>query len=212
MLSDNEKLKKVKARPRRSTKLNTTIRGGKWWSDSQKIETVQLYLMLGNIAEVGRRLSIPYITIRTWKTSEWWKEITEALKSQENILFGNRLRTVIDDSIGVVHERLLHGDYIYDQKSGELRRKPVLMKDALKVTTELIDKRQKIEKPEYDQVAQEGVMERLEKLAKSFEQFAVKKIDNEAPIIEVTDVIFGKEESRDAIQSKESSMQELPSK
>lgn len=150
-----------------------------------------MYLALGSINGVSKLINIPVATVFLWKSTKWWQELIRQFKTQENLVLSNKLKSTLDKSIELVNDRLEHGDYLYDQKTGEIRRKPVLMKDALKVATEFIDKRQKIERPEYEQVAQEGVMERLEKLAKSFEEIAIRKNSDEKPIvIEVTDVIF----------------------
>lgn len=199
MLTDSDRRRSYKTNgPRRRAVAAKTNRH---WSDTQKIEAVQMYLLLGNLAEVGRQLQIPDITLRMWKVTQWWKDIVDSLKSQETIVFGQRLKTLIEKSLLAVDDRLANGDVIYNQKTGELIRKPVAMKDALKVATDLIDKRQKLERPEQQQVAQEGVMERLEKLAKSFEAFATKKV-------EVTDVIFVKEAENALPEEREEGLQE----
>lgn len=169
------------------------------WSDSQKIEAVQTYLLVGSPTQVSKMLNIPLPTVKIWKSKGWWKEIEDQLKSQENILLGNKLKGIIDESLVIVADRLQNGDFLYNQKTGEIIRKPVLMKDALKAATDLIEKKQKIEVPEHFREAQEGVMERLEKLAKAFEANATKKIE-QAPIVEVTDVVFGRE--IDAVHEK----------
>jgi hypothetical protein len=202
VLTDSDYVRKRKITQRRG------IKSQKWWSDQQKIEAVQMYLLLGNLKEVERQLRIPYVTLNSWKVSEWWKEITETLKSQESIVFGNKLKGIVEQGLAAVSDRLANGDWIYDQKTGELRRKPVAMKDALKVATDLIDKQQKLERPDHAQVAQEGVMERLEKLAKTFEEFATRKVDNERPTINVTDVIFGKEEQNALPEEREEGLQD----
>jgi hypothetical protein len=141
---------------------------------------------------VSKVLNIPLTTIQYWKGTEWWKEVETQLKAQDNILLGNKLKSIIDASLEVVTDRLAYGDYLYDQKTGEVRRKPVLMKDALKAASDLIDKKQKLQVVEHYTVQQEGIMEKLDKLAKAFEANATKTIE-QAPIVEVTDVIFGKE-------------------
>lgn len=163
------------------------------WSDQQKIEAVQTYLMLGSINGVAKVLNIPQPTLQYWKGSEWWKEIQDQLKTQENILLGNRLKGIIEVSLEKVADRLENGDFVYNQKTGEIIRKPVVMKDALKAATDLMDRKQKLTQVEHFTVQQEGIMEKLEKLAKAFEATATKTNIEQTPVIEVTDVIFGKD-------------------
>src|ERR1700756_1348319 len=118
-ISDHEEMRHIR-RPRRavSDKL-------KRWSDGQKIEAVQSYLLLGNLTLVASVLKIPRDTLKIWKTTEWWKNMVEELRVQDDLQLSTRLQKIISKSFDAVEDRLDHGDFVYDQKTGEMRRKPV---------------------------------------------------------------------------------------
>jgi transposase-like protein len=172
----------------RKPKIRSTVAGtNRSWSDKQKIEAVQSYMALGNLALTSRLLNIPEITLRVWKTTEWWKTVTEDLKLQENVQMTARLKKIVDASLGVVEDRLVNGDLIYDQKTGQMIRKPVNMKDAHKVSVDLMDKKKILEKASEPAEQEVKDDERLLKLAEKFANFVTQKKEP-LPQVEVIDV------------------------
>lgn len=155
------------------------------WADSQKLEAVVCYLKLGNITRTSETLGIPRPTIVTWRASQWWKDLEADLRAEENLVLSATMKGLVDKSLLAVGDRLDKGDWVYDSKLGKAVRKPVSIRDALKVSTDLIDKRIEIATHENHTVAAESIQEKLEKLKESFEKYATSK-----PAVEVTDVVF----------------------
>jgi len=139
-----------------------------WYSDQQKLEAVQTYLMVGSLAEVGRLLHINEHTLRMWKQSDWWHQVTEDMKKQDQILLTKRLKGIAGKSLELMEERLNKGDWIYDQKTGELRRKPVSLRDATQASVAVLTLQDKIDNKENYVVAQEQIEQKLAKLAEAF--------------------------------------------
>lgn len=160
-------------------------------SDKKKLEAVQLYLMLGSILKVSQQLNIPEQTLWYWKRSEWWHKLETTIREEEAIVLSSKMKRLVDKSLEHITDRLDKGDWIYDQKTGQLKRKPVTLRDVHNVAKDLIDRTQKLEQQGNFTVTQENIAEKLEKLAQSFEEFATKK----KPVVEVTDVIFAEETS-----------------
>lgn len=175
----------------------------KHWSDSQKVEAVQTYIILGSLKLVAGALKIPFDTLKLWKKSEWWKEIHDELMVQEDLQLSTRLRKIVAKSYDVVEDRLANGDFVYDQKSGEMRRKPVAMRDAHKVALDLHGKQQELIDRHMQEktISVDTIDKRLKDLADSFAKIA-GQVKN-GPI-EVTDVIIGKlEEQEDDAENEQ---------
>lgn len=189
MLSDAES-KKIK----KSSRNRAVVAGtNKQWSDAQKTEAVQSYLLLGNLALTSRILGIPEITLRVWKASTWWGDVAHQIKTQDKIQLSSRLKKIVDAAITVTEDRLLNGDYQFDQKSGAVVRKPVNMKDAHKVAVDLMERRDLLEKSEKEVITEEGVDDKLLKLANKFADMATKRIEQkelEHRTIDVQDVDY----------------------
>lgn len=190
-LSDNPVAKQRKPKDR-----SITAKTNKSWSDKQKVEAVQHYLLVGNLALTARVMGIPEITIRQWKTTEWWKNVVEDLKLQENMQLSARLKNLVEASLVAVTDRLENGDFMYDQKTGQMIRKPVNIRDAHKVATDLMEKRTMLDKAVAPAQEQTQDVDRLEQLAEKFASFVLKKTEQQPIVVEVTDVII-KENSND---------------
>jgi hypothetical protein len=155
------------------------------WSDKQKLEAVTSWLLLGNLALTSRVLNIPEITLRVWKTTEWWKNAVEDIKLQENVQMSSRLKKIVDASLVAVEDRLLNGDWMYDQKSGQMVRKAVGIKDAHKVATDLMDRQAIIEKATKPVTQEEQNDDKLLKLAEKFAAFVTEKIEHKPEPLEI---------------------------
>lgn len=177
---------------------------GKHWSDSQKLEAVALYLTLGNVALTAATLKIPEITLRYWRKSDWWKEAEAELKIQDHIQLSASAKKIIEKSMTAVMDRLENGDWIYDQKSGELRRKPVAMKDALSAVNSMIEKKMLLDKTEHREESTERIEDKLNKLMDRFSELA----EGKKQPVQVTDVIYAgtnsEENDEDALHEERS--------
>lgn len=167
---------------------------GKWWSESQKIEAVQSYIILGSVAKVAAVTNIPSKTIANWKLQDWWKDMESEFRLSDDMELSARLKKTLDKSLEVVQDRLEQGDFVYNQKTGEINRKPVSMRDAHTVTKDLIDKRRLLEnKPTH--ITETRVEDRLAQLAQQFQNFALSfKEGKQEKIIEGEIIDAGSED------------------
>jgi transposase len=175
MLSDSEHKKAKPPMKHRSTV--KPAKGNVHWSDKQKMEAVNSYLLLGNLALTARLLNIPEITLRVWKATTWWKDLVAEAKLQEKMELSARVKKLVDASMSVVEDRLANGDFQFDQKTGQIIRKPVNMKDAHKVAVDMQNQRDILEKSEKVEQTEEHVEDKLLKLAEKFADMATKKIE-----------------------------------
>lgn len=186
MLSDNLRKQTIPSKRARGRSVGDVHKS---WSDSQKLEAVTTYLSLGNLALTASVLKIPEPTLRTWRQKDWWHEIEGELRVQENLQLSSRLKRIIENTLAVTEDRIANGDFIYDNRSGQMVRKPVSMKDAHKVTMDMLDKREVLDNKKPVNASMEQIDDKLAKLAQKFEEIAAGR-----KVIEVTDVIVGSEE------------------
>jgi transposase-like protein len=172
MLSD--KLQHRKSPPRRS---KNAVR--KQYSDSQKLEAVKLHLITGNLNLVAASLNLPIQTLKTWRYSKWWGEIAQELKNEGRIQLSSNLRKVAEKALNVTVDRLEYGDFQYDPKTGEMVRRPVSMKDAHRVSVDLLNKSLELEDQPVQEEAMKATQDRLQALAETFASFSkkVKRIE-----------------------------------
>lgn len=153
-------------------KKRSTDAVGQWWSESQKLEAAKMYLVTGSYALVSTGLGIPYQTLNKWKYTQWWKTTISELKAEGSVKLSAKLSQIAEKALDVTLDRLDNGNFQLDQKTGEVRRIPVNMKDAAKVATDLMAQQQKLEDKPVQQQIEATVDSRLAKLAEQFAQFA----------------------------------------
>ena len=153
----------------------------KFYTDSQKIEAVTTYFLLGgNLALTARKLKINEGTLRGWKYKQWWKDLEREIRQEERLKLSTKLKKIIGTSWEAVEDRLEHGDYFYDQKNGEVKRKPVNLRDAGSIALQATKLHNDMALEEDHSVASEAIEDKLNKLAKAFSDLA-KGIKPEAP-------------------------------
>jgi hypothetical protein len=146
------------------------------WSKNQKLQAVSTYLMLGNMAETAVVTGIPLITLKVWKTSEWFKEYSLALQTEEVQQMDSNMKRVVDKALKAVEDRIDFGDAQFDQKTGKITRVPVKAHVALKITTDLLARQDKIKSQPVREELEKTIDDRLLRLAQEFASFSKPKV------------------------------------
>jgi hypothetical protein len=164
-LLTDAKIRVAKTTNNRPVNASTNVR----WSDKQKLEACTTYFMLGgNLSLVSKTLNISYETLKSWKSSNWWKELEADIRKEERLQLSSKLKKVIDKSWDQVADRLENGDHIYDQKAGVLIRKPMTGRDVGTIAKAATELREKLDLEEAHTVAAEHITDKLNKLAEAF--------------------------------------------
>ena len=198
-LSDSPIIKERKSIKRRAFEAK-----GTHWSDGQKLEAVQTFLMLGSVRMTATVLKIPEITLKVWRASSWWKDLESELKIQDELQLSTRLKKIAEKSFEAVEDRLVHGNYVFDQKTGKLVRIPVSLKEAHKVAVDSIKQKDMIGMRQVEKANDGQIENKLIELAAKFAEMVTKKIDDKRTV-EMADVV----KDEDAIHDeREAGLQE----
>lgn len=152
------------------TNLAKKHKPGHNWSQEAKIQAVSQYLVLGNMALVSATTGIGHELLRAWKQQPWWKEMEAEIRLTENLDMDNKLSKIVNKSLDAVLDRVENGEFVYDQKTGSIIRKPVNMKDVAKVSVDMLSKRELLRgnATERKEVTQISVADQLKELALEF--------------------------------------------
>jgi len=158
------------------------------WTMNQKLQLVSTYLMLGNMNEAAMVTGVPIETCKSWKTADWFKEACLQLQAEDTQQLDANLRRIIDKSLKAVEDRIDMGDAQYDQKTGKIKRIPIKAHVALKISSELLTKREKAKEAPVKEELEKTIDERLLRLSEEFAKFASTKQKTELPLVERVDV------------------------
>ena len=162
-------------------KLNTT------WSKAARINAVAQYLVLGNMSLVSATTGIGHQLLRSWKQQPWWKEVEGQIRSTENLQMDTKLSKIVDKSLDGVLDRIEHGEFFYDQKSGQVKRKPASLRDVARVSVDILTKRELLRgnATERKETTQVSIAEQLKELALEFAKW--QKPQKEAETLEMVE-------------------------
>lgn len=164
----------------------------KHWPMEKKIEVVSQFLVLGNMKMVAAMTGVSYDLVRQWKTQGWWKELEAEIRQTQNIEMDTKLSKIVDKSLDAVLDRVENGDFIYDQKKGEITRRPAALRDLHRVSVDTISKRELLRgnATERKETSQISVAEQLKMLAEEFAKWQTKPKETiDVEMVEVVDVI-----------------------
>jgi hypothetical protein len=104
------------------------------------VEVITAYIALGKSNLVEAVTGVPPGTVRQWKTQDWWRELEYQLRDEGNLELDAKLKKIVNKSLDGVLDRLEHGDFFYDVKTGRIDRMPAKLRDIAKVSADAIDK------------------------------------------------------------------------
>lgn len=170
------------------------------WPKEKKLQAVTQYLALGNLRLVAASTGVSYDMLRQWKIQPWWKEFEKEIRATENIGLDTDLTKIVKKSLETVADRLENGEVFYNQKTGALERKPVLMKDAAKVTTDMLTKRELLRGNATARTESAAIpmADQLKLLADAFSRMATGQPQRE--VIDIDAVLVTDEDIEDAIE------------
>ena len=140
------------------------------------MEAVSRYMLLGNMRIVSEQVGIPYSVLYEWKKSDWWSEMVDQIKRQKKTKTNEHLTKIIETSLEAVQDRLDHGDFFMNVKTGKVERKPVSAKDANSIATNLLQRQIQLEElVERSQKTEDTVQDVLSKIALEFKRWNKNK-------------------------------------
>lgn len=141
------------------------------WKQAKKLEVVSIYIATGSPTLTAQQTGVPLPTIEDWQRSNWWKDAVLACRSGENDKLDAKLTKAIDKALDNVMDRLEEGDWVYDQKTGKVKRCPVKLRDVNHAFNTLTDKRQLIRKLPTKITEASNTEAKLKQLAQQFADF-----------------------------------------
>lgn len=126
---------------------------------------------------------VPVETLRVWKRSDWWATQAAEMQQEGNIELDQKLTKVMDKALESVMDRLENGEYMYDPRTGKVKRIPAKLRDTGKILNDMIDKKQLIKKTVRDNTdtKQQITADHLVQLARAFAEFSTGKKQDEKP-------------------------------
>ena len=163
------------------------------YPERKRIEVVVLYACVGDPEQVSKLSSVPVSYIKKWRKEDWFKDLLREIREENNDKIDVQFTEIVEKTLEQVKDRLENGDYVQNYK-GDLQRKPISAKDLVYLLSINVDKRQTLRgepttRTEVVEKLQEKQVDRLEKLAETFENLARFGRKPKIFVGEVTDAV-----------------------
>lgn len=151
-----------------------------------KCNAVAVFAATGNLREVSRLTKIPLITLQNWQKQDFWQTQLDEVKREKALILQSKLGALTELALEKVHDRLENGDFVLNNKTGKIVRKPVGIKEATKVLETSVTQALAVAK-DLQQYSSEksSVQDLLKTLAAEFVKYT-----KTPPTGEVVDVTF----------------------
>lgn len=122
---------------------------------------------------------VSYDLVREWKQQPWWKEMEAEIRTTQNIEMDTKLSKIVDKSLDATLDRIENGEHYIDNKTGDLKRRPVALRDVARVSVDMLSKRELIRgnATERKESTQMPIADQLALLAKEFAKWQQKPQD-----------------------------------
>ena len=164
------------------------------WTDTTKYKVCKYLVQFQNKRMISELTGIPIATIQSWERHESWEPMLREIKQEQRALLANKMANIV--ALVEVEDRLENGEYILNQKTGEMVKKPVGMRDASRVVNELVTQQLKLEKANEEVSTEQGtVQDALKLLAQEFAKFNKKHTKSEVVDVEFKDISDAKQQT-----------------
>lgn len=155
----------------------------------KKVEVATKILSLGNTRLAAELSEVSLNTVRSWKKSEWWPTLIEELKQEQRAEATTRLGKIAATALDVMEDRLLNGEHVLNNKTGEMVRKPVGLRDASTAANNLMTQQARLEQLNNRTTeVNDTVQDVLKQLAGEFAKFTRQQKTKNAEVIEFKEV------------------------
>lgn len=159
------------------------------WTYETKLLVADILQQTQNFRTAAELTDVHINTIKVWTESDWWSEIVEKTKRIARAELNSRLTKIVDLALSRIEDRLENGDYVLNNKTGEIIRKPVSLRDANQVAKDILGQQIDIQKMEREEIKiDSSVSDILKNLATEFAKFNKTIKQNNAEDIQFVDV------------------------
>ena len=159
------------------------------WTYDTKLTVCELILQTQNHRLVAEMTEVPLETIRDWKKQEWWPDIVNEVQKIRRAELNTRLSKIVDTALTKIEDRLENGDYVLNNKTGEIIRKPVSLKDANAVAKDILGQQISMQRADSEVKIETDAKDLLQNLAKEFAKLNRKIKQNNAEDIQFVEKV-----------------------
>lgn len=161
--------------PVRETEITAPVDSPRSYPWSVKLKAVEHFMNNGNLRLTAEVMNINFYTLNDWKRSDWWPRLVEEIRASRRNIKSNKISDLIDVSLEAMADRLENGEYVLNNKTGQVIRKPCSLRDINAMTNNLLARQMQLEElTDRMENTSSNVQDTLKTLATEFAKMANK--------------------------------------
>lgn len=149
------------------------------YTPADKIAAATAWMVTGSVYKASAYCGIPHQTIATWRTKEWWQQLTSQVRKEKSDELDAMMTGVLHKAVDAVADRIENGD-TFVKKDGSLAKIPMKGKDIASSLAMIFDKRALGRGDPTSRSEKVSTDTRLKQLKEQFEKFSnAKEINGE---------------------------------
>lgn len=145
------------------------------WDDEKRIEVATADVMGLKTPQIQAATGVAAGTVKKWRQEEWYQDLIREIQNEDDREVDGKLTRLVNKSLDVISDRMENGDWMWNSKENKFVRKPVYMKDANRVATDLINRRNLLRGKPTSISNKEQMSDKLLALAEQFARFTSAK-------------------------------------
>ena len=164
----------------------------------KRIELISRWLALGNMRQAAAMCNIDYELCKRWKREPWFGDMVAEIQAARKTKVDNKLNKIIDKALDLIEDRLDNGDFVHNQKTGEVYRKQVSLKEARGAANDLMQRQVALSKLEIEQKSSDNAATIADQLTFLKQQFAAFNTNRTVDVVpsEKTDALSNQRETQ----------------
>jgi len=119
---------------------DVTATGRAKYTKEDKEALAAAVLIHGKVRDAAKVLNIPEQTAYAWTRKKWWPTLLERIRFKHQEYIEAKMSHVLELTSEALVDRLTHGDYVIDRKTGIKHRVPVKAAEVAKILGTVQDK------------------------------------------------------------------------
>lgn len=150
------------------------------YTPADKIAAATAWMVTGSLQKASAYCGIPDRTIATWRTKEWWQQLTAQVRKEKSDELDAMMTGVLHKAVDAVADRIENGDS-FVKKDGTIAKIPMKGKDIASSLAMIFDKRALGRGDPTSRSEKVSTDTRLKQLKEQFEKFSnAKEIEGTA--------------------------------
>lgn len=143
-----------------------------WYPDDKKMEVATIFAACTNVSQTAELTEVPAHQIRKWRNEDWFLDILEEVRQENDDRLDQKFNRIIEASLDQIEDRVVNGNEQLDQKTGEIKRIPVPLRELTQAHASVLDKRQLLRGKPTSRSETGNVGDKLKTLAEEFLKIA----------------------------------------